>query len=181
MSTTQPKIVVLAEFESPEMLLAAARGLRDTGYSQFDCHSPFPIHGMDGAMGMRRSRLGYLVGIMGVMGLAGSMLLQWWTSAVDYPLVISGKPYFSFQAFIPVTFALTVLLAAFGAFFGMLHLNRLPRWHDPLFGLNRFSKFSNAGFFISLPSSDPLFDRRRAEQFLRSIGAREIEIVEDQP
>jgi hypothetical protein len=107
--------------------------------------------------------------------------LQWWTSSIDYPLVISGKPYFSFQAFIPVTFALTVLLAAFGAFFGMLHLNHLPRLHNPLFESAGFAKFSDAGFFISLSSSDPSFDRDRAAEFMRSIGAREIEFVEDRP
>ena len=119
--------VILAQFDSANDLYHAAEKLRDNGYKEFDCHSPFPIHGMDEAMGLKRSPLGYIVFVIGSLGLIGIMTLMWWTSAVDYPLVISGKPFFSYPAFVPITFALTVLTSAIGATISMLAINRLPR------------------------------------------------------
>jgi len=125
-------MVMLAEYDSPSVLLQAAEKFRDAGYTHFDCHSPFPIHGLNQAMGLKRSSLGYLVGIAAIIGFTAAITLQWWTSAIDYPIVISGKPLFSYQAFVPVTFALAVLFSAITATIGMFVLNRLPRYHHSM-------------------------------------------------
>jgi len=170
-------VALLAKFETPGALLHAAREIHREGYTRFDAHSPFPIHGMDQAMGMKRSPLGYFVGVMGSIGLIGALALQGWTSAIDYPLVISGKPLFSYQAFVPITFAITVLLSAFGAFFGMLIVNRLPRLYHPLFFSPSFAKVTEGGFFVSIDVADPKFDRTRTTGFLKSIGALSVEEV----
>jgi hypothetical protein len=169
--------VILAEFDSPHSLLEAARKLKDAGYKQYDCHSPFPIHGMDEAMGMKRSSLGYIVGTMGFIGMVGMIMLTWWTSAVDYAFVISGKPYFSWQAFVPVIFAITVLFSAFGAFFGMLSLNQLPRLFHPVFNSESFSRVTDGGFFVSVQSDDPMYDEAKVTGCLESIGGKNVEVI----
>ena len=166
--------VMLAQFESPSALLDAAKKVRDAGYKKFDCHSPFPIHGMDGAMGLKRSPLGWIIGFAALIGTSGALALQWWTSSVDYPLVISGKPLFSFQAYVPVTFALGVLLSAFAALVGMLALNGLPRLFHPIFYSERFAAATDDGFFVSIESDDPLYDDVTTKGFLESIGGRNI-------
>jgi len=171
---------IVARFESAADLMTAAEKIREAGYEKFDCHSPFPIHGMDKAMGLKRSGLGWLVGIAGIIGTSGALALQWWTSTIDYPIVISGKPLFSFQAYVPVTFAVGVLLSAFTAMFGMLILNGLPRWFHPLFYSNTFSRFSTDGFFISVEPEDPKFDPEQTSKFLESIGGKDIEQLREQ-
>jgi hypothetical protein len=168
---------ILAEFDSPGALLEAARRVRDAGYRNFDCHSPFTIHGMDEAMGLKRSSIGYIAGIAGLAGALGGYVLQWWTSAVDYPLVIGGKPFNSFQAFVPVTFGIGVLIAALTAFFGMLIGSGLPRWFHGLFYGSRFSHATSDGFFVSVEASDPKFDAEATRKFFESIGGKQIEIV----
>ncbi|MCP4799308.1 MAG: DUF3341 domain-containing protein, partial [bacterium] len=124
---------LLAEFETPHKLVDAVEKVRDQGFSKWDVHTPFPIHGMDGAMGIRGSRLPFIVLIGGLTGLVVATLMQWWTNAVDYPFIISGKPLFGLPAAFPVMFELTILLSAFATFFGMWGLNKLPKWHNPLF------------------------------------------------
>jgi hypothetical protein len=170
---------IIARFESASDLLKAAEKVRDTGYIKFDCHSPFPIHGMDKAMGLKRSYLGWLVGISALIGTTGALLLQWWTSTIDYPLVISGKPLFSFQAYVPVTFAVGVLLSAFTALFGMLVINGLPKLFHPVFYSERFTRFSDDGFFISIESADPRFNPGRTAKFLETIGGKDIELLRE--
>lgn len=168
---------ILAEFENPGALLHAAEKIRDAGYKKFDCHSPFPIHGMDEAMGLKRSPLGWMVGILALTGGGLAVLLQWWTSAVDYRVVISGKPFFSWQAFFPVTFGLAVLTGAFTAVFGMLGLNKLPRLHHPVFYSENFKKFSDDGFFISIEADDKQFDEKETSEMLAAIGGKNIEAL----
>jgi len=177
-TTTKDKIYsVLAEFSSPGQLLKAAEKVREAGYEKYDCHSPFPIHGMDKAMGLKRSPVGYIAGICGLCGGLFAMWLQWWTSAVDYPIVISGKPLFSYQAFIIVTFGLTILGAALGAVIGMLHINRLPQWFHGNFYSPSFGRFSDDAFFVSIEAGDPMFDAEKVSSFLESIGGQDVEIV----
>lgn len=171
--------IILAEFDGPDSLLRAARKVREEGYERFDCHSPFPIHGMDKAMGQKRSGLGFIVGFSALVGLIGAILLQWYASAVAYRLVISGKPFFSYQAYVPVTFALAVLLAAILSVFGMMALNRLPRLNHPLFSSERFGKVTDNGFFMSLEGTDRKFDMEKTPSFLRAIGAVEVEVVRE--
>ncbi|MCF7803669.1 MAG: DUF3341 domain-containing protein [Candidatus Marinimicrobia bacterium] len=181
MSAEKTKIHgIIAEFDGPEELLHAAEKVRDREFVHFDCHSPFPVHGMDEAMGEKRSPLGWIVGIMGLFGGGGALLLQWWTSAVDYPLVISGKPYFSLPAFIPVTFELTILLAAFGAVFGMFALGKIPQLFHPVFFSDRFKKVTDDGFFVSIEAKDPQFDPEGNREFLESIGATYTEVLTEQ-
>jgi len=168
---------VLAEFKNPAELIHAAEKVRDAGFNKFDCHSPFPIHGMDDAMGLKRSPLGFIVFIMGLAGLSGGMLLQWWASAVEYPHVISGKPFFSYQAFIPVCFELTILLSAFGAVFGMFHLNKLPMLFHNVFYSDRFEKVTNDGFFVSIEADDPKFDAEETQDLFKKMGSNHVELL----
>lgn len=171
---------MLAAFESPAALMRAAEKMRDAGYTNFDCHSPFPIHGMDRAMGLKRSPLGFIVGAVALCALFGATLMMWWMTAVDYPLVISGKPYFSFQAYVPVAFALTILSSALAALLGMLILNRLPQLFHPLFESKQFARVTDDGFFVSVAAQDPKFNIQITKQFLDSIGSSHTEVVEAQ-
>jgi hypothetical protein len=159
--------------------MEAACGLRDAGYKSFDCHSPFPIHGMDEAMGLRRSPLGWLAGLAAIGGCSTALALQWWTMAVDYPLVISGKPFFAFQAYVPVTFALGVIGAAFVGLFGMLILNKLPRYHHPVFHSERFARVTDDAFFVSVEVTDPQYDRAATRALLEKLGGHDIEVLTD--
>ncbi|MFH1686235.1 MAG: DUF3341 domain-containing protein [bacterium] len=170
---------IVARFESPAALMKAAEALRDAGYTKFDCHSPFPIHGMDSAMGLRRSALGWVVGLAALIGTSFALWLQWWSSSIEYPLNISGKPFFSYQAYLPVTFALGVLLSAAAALFGMLALNGLPRWHHPVFASKQFERASDDGFFVSIEAEDPKFDARASKEMLRSIGGADVEELQE--
>ncbi len=171
---------IIAEFENPAELLRAAEELKDSPYNKFDCHSPFPIHGMDAAMGEKRSILGWIVGIVGLLGVAGGFYLEWWTAVVDYPLVISGKPFFSYQAYGPVAFSIMVLLSAFVTLVGMLILNNLPQFHHPVFYSDQFSRVSDDAFFVSIESDDSEFDENKTQIFLESIGGKNIELLIEQ-
>jgi hypothetical protein len=179
MNDERQPFAVLAAFESPADLLRAAERLRKAGYSKYDCHSPFPIHGMDRAMGLKRSPLGFIVGVTAFFTLGVVTLLLWWITAVDYQFVISGKPYFSYQAYTPVAFAVTILCSALAAFFGMFHLNRLPRPHHPLFNSAQFARVSDDGFMVSVEATDPGFELDDVRRFLQEIGGRDIEVVYD--
>lgn len=170
---------LLAEFSDPGELLHAAEAVREEGYHHFDTHSPFPIHGMDDAMGLGNSKVGYFTFLGGLTGFAAAYLLQWWTSAVDYPLNIGGKPFFAVEPSVPIMFELTVLFASFGALAGMLALNGLPRPYNPLFYSDRFSGATDDRFFLHIAASDPQFDVEESAAFLRRIGARHIELVQD--
>ncbi|MDH4155812.1 MAG: DUF3341 domain-containing protein [candidate division Zixibacteria bacterium] len=169
---------VLARFDDPGSLHKAAVKIREAGFSKFDCHSPFPIHGMDAAMGLKRSPLGWIVGLAAIVGTTSALALQWWTSSVDYPLVISGKPFFSFQAYVPVTFALGVLLSAFAALIAMLALNGLPRLFHPVFYSRQFEKVTDDAFFVSIEAEDPLFEVDKTRAFLEAIGGKNVEVLQ---
>ncbi len=166
---------VLAEFSNPYELLKAAEKIRDAGYKKFDCHSPFPVHGLDAAMGLKPSKLGWFVAMGGATGAAVALLMQWWMSAVDYKIVTSGKPFFSFQAFVPITFELTILFSAFTVVFGMLLLNLLPRLNHPVFNSEQFKKVTDDSFFISLMADDPQFNSEKVKEFLESTGGKNVE------
>ena len=167
---------LVAEFPGPEALLAAAAKVRDAGYRHWDSHSPFPIHGMERAMGIRPTILPWLVLAAGGAGAAGALLLQWWTNAVDYPYLVSGKPLFSFPANIPIIFELMVLLSAFAAFGGVLALNLLPEYRHPVFSVKRFARATSDGFFISIAADDPRFDVDATRLLLESAGAAAVEV-----
>lgn len=168
---------LMAQFAGQAELLVAARTLKQRGYCHFECHSPFPIHGMDEAAGEKRSRVSLVAGILAAVGLIGALSLQGWMSAVDYPHVVSGKPFFSFQAFFPITFALAVLGAAFGATFAFLGFIKL-RLHHPVFYSDRFKQFSDDGFFLSIEANDPQFDLFKTRELLESLGGMNVEVLE---
>jgi hypothetical protein len=169
---------LLAEFAGPEHLLKACEKVRDAGYTKWDAHAPFPVHGLNDAMGIRATKLGWLVLGAGATGLLIALVLQWWTAASDYPIIVSGKPFWSIPANIPVTFELTILLAATTAFVGMLAFNALPRFHHPLFKSRSFRGATSDRFFISIEAEDPKFDSRATEAFLQSLGGANVERVE---
>jgi hypothetical protein len=171
---------ILVEFDNPKELLEAAKKVRADGYDKFDCHSPFPIHGMDEAMGLKRSPLGFIVFVVAVFAFIGGILLEWWTSTVDYPLVISGKPFFSYQAYGPVAFAIMVLLSAFAALIGMLMLNKLPLFYHHLFSSKGMERVSNDGFFISIESNDPKFDTTKTKKFVTALGGKNVEELSEE-
>lgn len=177
MTQNNKSTAILASFENPAQLLEAAKKLRDAGYTKYDCHSPFPIHGMDDAMGLKRSPLGYIVFAVAAIALLAGFTLEWWTSSVDYPLVISGKPFFSYQAYGPVAFAIMVLSSAFVSLLGMLALNKLPMLFHPLFSSKSFEKVMDDGFYVSIESADTNFDEVATKQFMTEIGANNVEVV----
>jgi len=170
---------LLAEFSDPGALLHAAEEVRKAGYRHFDAHSPFPIHGMDRAMGLGNSKVGYLTLLGGATGLGLATWLQWWTSAVDYPLNISGKPFFAIEPSIPIMFELTVLFSALAAVIGMFALNGLPRPYNPLFYSRRFARVTDDAFFLHIAASDAKFDLKQTDDLLRRIGALRVETIED--
>ena len=168
---------LLAEFPDPESLMHACAKVRDAGFTCWDAHTPFPVHGLDKAMGLKRSMVSAFVLILGLSGAAAGMLLQYWTSALAYPIVISGKPLFSWPAFVPIMFECGVLGGAIGAVLGMLLLGGLPRHHHALFNSETFARVSDDAFFISIEAQDPKYDAETTHAFLDGIGARAIETV----
>ena len=175
---TGPCYGLLAEFATPADLYQACERVRDAGFTRWDAHTPFPVHGLDVAMGLRRSPLPWIVLVTGLAGAVLGFGLQWWVHARAYPLVISGKPYVSWPAYIPITFELGVLFAALGAVVGMLALNRLPMHHHPLFRSKVFERVTDDAFFISIESWDPRFDASATRLLLESLGARRVELLE---
>lgn len=170
---------LLTEFDSPSLLMKGAVKCRDKGFKNWDVHTPFPIHGMDDAMGIRGTRLPFLVLVGGGTGLGIATLMQWWMNAVDYPFIISGKPLFGIPANVPIMFELTVLLSAFAAFFGMWILNDLPRWYHPLFTNRRFARATQDRFFIVIEAKDPKFNLEETRDFLSSLGGAVVEEVNE--
>ena len=180
---------LMAQFTDARQLLDAAAKVRKAGYRRWDCFSPFAVHGLDQAMGQRPTILPWLVLLGGLSGALGGLILQWYTSAPSvelvptflqgYPHVISGKPFFSLPAYIPVIFELTVLFSAIVASIGMLALNRLPSLYHPLFKQAAFRRATQDRFFVAIEADDPSFDREATEALLRAAGAEAVEAVED--
>jgi hypothetical protein len=169
---------LLAEFDGPGPLLHAAEAVRERGFTRWDCYTPFPVHGLDRAMGLRDSRIAWVVLGAGASGVAVALLMQWWMNAVDYPLLVSGKPLFSVPAGVPVLFEVTVLFAAVTAFVSMFAFNGLPRWYHPVFRSERFRRATTDGFFLAIEAADPRFDVEATEGLLRQLGSRHVEWLE---
>lgn len=169
---------ILAEFDSPESLRESARRAYQAGYRRMDGYSPFPVEGLAETIGFHHTRLPLIVLIGGLLGGIGGFFLQYWISVIDYPLIVGGKPYNSWPAFIPVTFETTVLVAALAAVLGMLALNGLPMPYHPLFNVERFALASRDHFFLCIEAVDPKFDRDSTADFLRSLNPNAIHEVE---
>jgi hypothetical protein len=178
--STSPAIYgLMAEFEDPTALVSAAHRARAEGYRRMDGYSPFPIEELHDALGMAHTRLPLIVLIGGLFGCLGGYGLQYWVSAIAYPLNVGGKPLHSWPAFIPVTFECTILAAALSAVFGMLALNGLPMPYHPVFNVPRFALASRNRFFLCVEARDPKFDLETTRQFLETLGPREVSTVAD--
>ena len=172
------KELIIAQFKNPKELMNAAEKIANCGYTHFDTHSPFPIHGMDDAMKLPHSKLGWIVLCGGLAGLILGFGMQTFMS-LDYPIIISGKPFFSYYAFVPVTFEIMILLSAFSAVFGMFALNKLPQHYHLIFNSSNFRKFSCSSFFISIESTDPGYDEKKLVFLLESINGSNIEVIKE--
>jgi hypothetical protein len=168
---------LLAEFDDAETLVSAARRFTELGFRRVDAHTPFPVEGLAEALGQRRTHIPLVVLIGGILGGSSGYLLQWWASVKAYPLNIGGRPLNSWPAFIPITFELTILVAALFAVAGMLALNGLPQPHHPLFSVDAFRRASSHGYFLSIKADDPQFAERETRQLLEELGAREVWLV----
>lgn len=169
----------VAEFQDPQQLLKAIRGAQAQGYRKLDAFTPFAAHGIDLALEPKRSPLGYIVFAMGTLGALSAVLLQWYTGAVDYPLVIAGKPFFAFEFAIPVIFELAVLFAAIGAVVGMFALNGLPHFYHPIFRHSRHARVTTDVFLLAIESDSKDFDAPRAADVLRSLGGSHVEVISE--
>lgn len=165
---------LMAEFDSPTELVMAARRAHDEGYRKMDAYTPFPIEELADAIGFRHTRLPLVVLIGGILGCLGGYGLQYWVSAIEYPLNVGGRPYNSWPSFIPVTFETTVLVAALSAVLGMLALNGLPMPYHPVFNVKSFALASKDKFFLCIEAEDPKYDRAATEHFLKTLRPREI-------
>ena len=168
---------LLAAFASARELYRACERVRDAGYTRWDAHSPFPVHGLDKAMGLGRSRVPWVTLVCGLSGALGGLTLQMWANGIAYPLLISGKPLFNWQPYVPITFELGVLLAAISTVVAMLAFNQLPMLFHPLFNSRAFERVTDDGFFISIEAWDPKFNALETERLLRQIGATHVELV----
>ncbi len=165
---------ILAEFTDAEELVAAAQRVYESGYRRFEAYSPMPVEGLADAIGFRRTRMPLVVLIGGIIGALSGYGLQYWVSAIAYPLNIGGRPLHSWPAFIPVTFEMTVLIAALFAVLGMLAMNGLPRPHHPLFAIREFDRATRDRFFLCILQSDPMFHQQSTRGFMESLGAAEV-------
>jgi hypothetical protein len=169
----------MAEFETPAATLHAAEKVHNAGFRNWDVFTPFPIHGMDRAMGIRNSKVGWFSFIGGCTGYLTGMLMIWFMNAHDYRIQIGGKPMFSPFAAFPPSYELTILFGSFGALLGMLFLNRLPRLHHPLLKNRRFALATHDRFFVVIETSDVKFSDNETRRLLESLGSKHIEWVEE--
>jgi hypothetical protein len=171
---------LIAEFDDPTSLVAATERAHAEGYRRMDAYSPFPIEELHHALGARPTRLPLIVLIGGITGCLGGYALQYWASAIAYPLNVAGKPLHSWPAFVPVTFECTILVAALSAVLGMLALNGLPMPYHPVFNVERFTAHASQDrFFVAIEATDPKFDLEATRRFLETLGPREVATVAD--
>ncbi|HTP67845.1 MAG TPA: DUF3341 domain-containing protein [Dongiaceae bacterium] len=171
---------VMGEFDTPEQLIAAAKKTREAGYKHVEAYTPFPIEGLSEHIGFHSTAVPYITLFGGVTGALTGFGLQYWCSAISYPLNIGGRPLNSWPAFIPVTFELTVLFSAIFAVVGMIALNKLPQPHHPVFNVERFSHASTDKFFLVIEARDPKFQLAESARFLQELNAKHVTEVKDE-
>ena len=186
---TKKPALYLAEYNTPNDLAAAAMKVRDAGYQSWDCHTPYAMHGMDEAMGLKPTRIGIISFIFGMLGVATAVAMIQYTNAFDfdflnigagYPLVIGGKPPGAFPSMVPIMFELGILLCGFATLFGLLHIIKLPRFNHPIFESDRFEAATDDKFFISIEAGDKKFDLDRTKMLLEATNPTYLELVEEE-
>src|ERR1043166_2059321 len=170
---------IMAEFDTPTELVDAARRVRDAGYVKTDAFSPFPLHEIDEALGIKRSVLPYLIFAGGITGLLTGFGLEYFVHVFDFPIIVGGRPHFSLPAFVPPAYELTILFASFTAVFGMLFLNGLPSPYHPVFKVPRFALATREKFFLIIESTDPKYDYEPTRAFMETLGGQEVFDVEE--
>lgn len=178
METKHPLYGLMAEFDNPTDLVAAARRTYEEGYRKINGYSPFPIEELSEAIGFTHTRLPLIVLIGGIVGCLGGYLMQYYLEAIDYPINVGGRPFHSWPSFIPITFETTVLCAAIATVLGMLALNGLPQPYHPVFNVPTFALATKDKFFLAIEAKDPKFDYEMTKSFLQSLEPREVFDVE---
>jgi len=173
-----PLYGVMAEFDNPSDLVAAARKTYDAGYRRINGYSPYPIEELSEAIGFTHTRLPLIVFLGGLLGGLGGFFMQYWMEVKDYPLNVGGKPLNSWPAFIPITFECTVLCAAFAAVLGMLVLNKLPQPYHPVFNAPNFALATRDRFFLVVEANDPKYDHKEVTELFKSLDAQDVTDVE---
>jgi len=167
-----------ALFDTPDRIIDAVKKISSDGYKKFDVHTPYPLHGMDGAMKLKPSKLGYITLVFGLSGALFALLFMFWAMSIDYPMVIGGKPFFALPAFIPITFELTVLLATLSTVIGMLtFFFSFPSNNHPLIGSNYMRSVSADKFGISIEAEDEKFDDIQIRALFSKLGTIQIEEI----
>ncbi|NVI99273.1 DUF3341 domain-containing protein [Myxococcus sp. AM009] len=167
---------VLAEFPTPDALVDATRQMREKGFEGMDTYSPYPLHGGSEALGLPPSRVPFIALCGGLTGVATALAMQTWMNTIDYPLNIGGRPLLSLPAWVPITFELGVLFAAFGIFFGLLGLSRLPQPYHPVFESEDFRTASTHGYWLSVPQATGT-DAAPVMNQLKALGATQVTLV----
>lgn len=176
----QEKVGMVGLFDDPHALIHAAEKVRDAGWKQWDCHTPYPVHGLDDAMGIRWSKLPTIALSVGFMGASLALLMQYWMSAVSYPVHIGGKPLFSWPAFVPITFEMFVLFTAAGTVLTGLWFCKLGRWHSPLHDSGIMVEITSSRFALVLSAKDALYDTEKARGLLTEAGCEDVrDLFED--
>jgi Alternative complex III, ActD subunit len=169
---------VIGEFDEPEELVKAGRTIREMGYTKLDAMSPFPVHGIDEAIGIPYSKIGWIAVCGAITGILTAQLLIYYVGVINYPLVIGGKPLFDFTFSIPPTFELAVLFTAITTFLFTWGLSGLPRLYHPSMNYRNFHKGSDDRFLLVIEANDPKFDAQKSAEHMRNVGARDVEVVE---
>jgi hypothetical protein len=170
---------IIAAFDTAPEVYHACEQVRDAGYSRWDALTPFPIHGLDYAMGLRRSKVPRFSLAGGITGFCTGMSFIWWANAFEYPLVVGGKPYFSPMFAFPVSYELTILFTAFATIFGMFFLNGLPMHYHPVMKAPQFVRATDDRFYIVIESNDPKFNAAETRALLQRAGGKDIVEIEE--
>lgn len=177
---SEPKTYgVVAEFDTPGQLLQAARKTREAGYREIEAYTPFPLHGLSDAVGFKDEKVPWIVFLGGIVGASCGYLLQFYTSVIDYPLNVGGKGLNSIPMFFPVTYECTILFASFGAFLGMLALNKLPQPYHGAFNTPNFERASQDKFFLAVEANDKQFDEVETKRFMETMDANNVSLVKE--